>query len=156
MDNAIIKKILFEIEQIDQLINDSSSLFNLCNLKEPDFVERCGIALILQSFYNGIENIVLLIMKSKGDILHDVAKWHKSLLSKMFEKNNNEFQIFREELKIPLNDYLQFRHFVRHTYGFQLKWEKMKNLFFDMIIIWGKIKEDLNIFINNSKDPNNN
>jgi len=153
LDNAIIKKILFEIEQIDQLIDDSSSLFNLCNLREPDFIERCGIALILQSFYNGIENIVLLIMKNKGDILQDGTKWHKNLLSKTFENNENGSQIFREELKIPLYDYLQFRHFVRHTYGFQLKWGKMKNLFFDMIIIWEKIKEDILSFIENSGRP---
>ena len=156
MDNAIIKKILFEIEQIDQLINDSSPLINLCNIREPDFIERCGIALILQSFYNGIENIVLLIMKNKSDILHDGKKWHKNLLLKTFENNENESRIFKEELKIPLNDYLQFRHFVRHTYGFRLKWEKMKNLFFDMIIIWGKVKEDLNIVINNGKKTSEN
>jgi len=156
LDNAIIKKILFEIEQIDQLINDSSPLFNLCNIREPDFIERCGIALILHSFYNGIENIVLLIMKNKNDILHDGTKWHKNLLLKTFENNENESRIFKEELKIPLNDYLQFRHFVRHTYGFRLKWEKMKNLFFDMIIIWGKVKEDLNIVINNGKKTSEN
>jgi len=154
LDNAITKKILFEMEQIDQLINDSSPLLNLCNLREPDFVERCGIALILQSFYNGIENIVVLIMKNKGNVLFDGTKWHKNLLSKAFEGNENEYQIFREELEVPLNDYLQFRHFVRHTYGFQLKWGKMKNLFFYMNIIWEKIKEDLNKFINNGKSPN--
>ena len=53
-------------------------------------------------------------------------------------------------MKIPLNDYLQFRHFVRHTYGFQLKWEKMKEILFDMSIVWEKIKEDINIFIENN------
>jgi hypothetical protein len=55
LDSGIIQKITFEINQIDQLINESKPLFDLCKLKEPDFVERCGIALILQSFYNGIE-----------------------------------------------------------------------------------------------------
>ena len=148
MDNATTQKILFEIEQIDQLINDSSSLLDLCKIREPDFVERCGIALILHSFYNGIENIMLLIMKNESVILNSGTKWHKGLLEKTFGIMENGARIFREELKIPLNDYLQFRHFVRHTYGFQLKWEKMKNMLFDMKIVWKKIKEDLNIFIN--------
>jgi hypothetical protein len=58
--------------------------------------------------------------------------------------------IFREELREQLNDYLQFRHFVRHAYGFKLKWEKMKDILFDMKSLWGKIKEDINIFIENN------
>jgi hypothetical protein len=147
LDNAIIQKVLFEIEQIDQLIFDSTPLFELCKIREPDFVERCGIALILQSFYNGIENIMLLIIKNTDTVLPNGIKWHKDLFAKTFERTENRSEIFREELKTPLNDYLQFRHFVRHTYGFQLKWEKMKNILFDMNMIWEKTKEDINIFI---------
>jgi hypothetical protein len=129
LDSAVTQKILFEIEQIDQLIFDSSPLFDLCKTREPDFVERCGIALILHSFYNGIENIILLIIKSTDTFLPDGTKWHRDILVKTFEKTEKRAQIFREELREPLNDYLKFRHFVRHTYGFQLKWEKMKNIF---------------------------
>jgi hypothetical protein len=147
LDNAIVQKILFEIEQIDELINSSSPLFDLCKIKEPDFVERCGIALILHSFYNGLENIMLLIIRNKDENLPNGIKWHKDLFSKSFEKTESRTQILRYELKEPLNDYLQFRHFVRHSYGFQLKWEKMKDMLFGMDMIWVKIKEDLNIFI---------
>jgi hypothetical protein len=150
LDSAITQKILFEIEQIDQLINDSSPLFELCRIREPDFVERCGAALILHSFYNGIENIISLLIKNKDNALPNGTKWHKDLFNSAFEKSKNRSEIFRDEMKIPLNDYLQFRHFVRHTYGFQLKWEKMKDILFDMNIVWEKIKEDLNVFIENN------
>ena len=149
MDNAISQKILFEIEQIDQLILDSSPLFGLCKIREPDFIERCGIALILHSFYNGIENIMLLIVKNRDDGLFNGTKWHKTLLSKIFEKTDKEINILRDELKIPLNEYMQFRHFVRHTYGFQLKWEKMKNLLLDMNAVWELVKEDIKLYIKN-------
>ena len=150
MDNAITQKIIFEIEQIDELIKDSSPLFDLCQIKEPDFVEKCGIAMILQSFYNGIEKIMQLIMKDKDLNLPNGIKWHKELFSIAFENNENRTKIFREELKVPLNDYLQFRHFVRHSYGFQLKWEKMKDILFNMNVIWKNVKEDINIFIENN------
>ena len=149
MDNAISQKVLFEIEQIDQLIHDSSPLFDLCRIKEPDFIERCGIALILHSFYSGIENIMLLIIKNRNDGLLNGTKWHKDLLLKAFERSDKEINIFRDELKAPLNEYMQFRHFVRHTYGFQLRWEKMKYLLFDMNTIWEKVKEDIRIYIKN-------
>ena len=150
MDSAITQKILFEMGQIDELINESSPLFELCKIREPDFVERCGIAMILQSFYNGIEKIILLIIKDKDLSLPNGIKWHKELFSTAFEKNENRTQIFREELNAPLNDYLQFRHFARHSYGFQLKWEKMKDILFNMNVIWKNIKEDINIFIENN------
>ena len=77
-------------------------------------------------------------------------KWHKELFAKAFEGTENRTNIFREELKVPLNEYLQFRHFVRHSYGFQLKWEKMKNMLFDMNTMWENIKNDLNKFIENN------
>ena len=150
MDDVTTQKIQFEIEQIDELINESSPLFDLCKIKEPDFVERCGIAMILHSFYNGIENILLMIIKNKDTILPNGIKWHKELFAKAFETTENRSQIFREELKVSLNDYLQFRHFVRHSYGFQLKWEKMKDMLFGMNVIWENIKEDINMFIQNN------
>jgi len=150
LDNAIIQKIQFEIEQIDELINAASPLFNLSKNKEPDFVERCGIALILQSFYNGIEKIILLIIKNKDMELPNGIKWHKELFDNAFKGTKNRTSIFREELCEQLNDYLQFRHFVRHAYGFKLKWDKMKNILFDMGPLWKKIKEDINKFIINN------
>jgi hypothetical protein len=150
LDSGIIQKITFEISQIDQLINESMPLVDLCKLKEPDFVERCGIALILQSFYNGLENILLLIIKHKDLGLPNGTKWHKELLSTAFEKKENRTNILRDELKAPLNDYLQFRHFVRHSYGFQLKWEKMKNILLDVNEIWSNFKEDITLFIKNN------
>jgi hypothetical protein len=119
LDNAIIQKIQFEIEQIDELINSSNPLFDLCKIREPDFVERCGIALILQSFYNGIEKIILLIIKNKDMELPNGIRWHKELFDNAFKTTKNRTYIFREELYEKLNDYLQFRHFVRHTYGYK-------------------------------------
>jgi hypothetical protein len=150
LDSATTQKILFEIEQIDELITDSRPVIDLCKIREPDFVEKCGIALILHSFYNGIENILSLIIKNKDLVLPNGIKWHKELFVKAFEKTENRSQIFMEEARVGLNDYLQFRHFVRHSYGFQLKWEKMKNMFFDMDMIWKNIKMDINIFIENN------
>ena len=150
MDNIITQKILFEIDQIEEHINASSPLFDLCKIKDPDYVEKCGISMILHSFYNGIENILLLIIKNKDSDLPNGIKWHKELLSRAFEKTESRTEIFRSELNIPLNEYLRFRHFVRNTYGFQLKWEDMKTILFNLHIVWSSIKEDIKIFIENN------
>ena len=150
MDNNIIQKILFEIDQIDELINESQTLLEICKTKEPDFVEKCGIAMILQSFYNGIENIISLIIKNKDLTFPNENKWHKELLDKAFKETKNRTEIFNNELKVSLNEYLKFRHFARHSYGFQFKWEKMRNMLFNMNIIWEEVKRQVNIFIKNN------
>ena len=51
---------------------------------------------------------------------------------------------------MSLNEYLRFRHFVRHAYGFQLKWEDMKAILSEMTNVWGKIKEDIKLFLENN------
>jgi len=77
LDNAIILKINFEIEEIDELLNSARPVFDLCKIREPDYVERCAIALILHAFYNGIENIISLIIKNKELKLPNDTNWHK-------------------------------------------------------------------------------
>ena len=150
MDNSIIQKIAYEIEQIDENMNASQPLLDLCKIKEPDFVEKCGIAMILHSFYNGIENILLIIIKNTDSNLPNGLKWHKDLLHKAFEQTENRSKIFRDELKMSLNEYLRFRHFVRHAYGFQLKWEDMRVILSEMKSVWEKVKEDLKLFLENN------
>jgi len=47
----------------------------------------------------------------------------------------------------PLEEYLKFRHFIRHAYGFQLEWLAMEDLVKRIENIWNKVKEDLNEFM---------
>jgi hypothetical protein len=150
LDNSTTQKIHFEIKQIDKLINDSNPLLDLCKIREPDYVEKSGAALILHSFYNGIENIVSLIVKSKDSKLPNDNKWHKELLNRTFEKTDNRSEIFNEDLKEPLSNYLKFRHFVRHSYSFQLEWLEMKPLLFGMNILWNNAKENIKKFLENN------
>jgi hypothetical protein len=138
---------MFEVERIEEVINEASPLFSSCQTKDPDFIVKSASAMIMHSFYNGIENIMLLIVKKMDSNLPDGTQWHKKLLARALNKTENRTPIFREELKEPLDEYLRFRHIVRHLYGPQLKWEDMKNLFLDMNMIWKIVKEDLNIFI---------
>jgi hypothetical protein len=68
-------------------------------------------------------------------------------LDRAFITAENEKPIFRNELQEPLNEYLKFRHFIRHAYGFQLEWERMEDLAKELNDIWIKIKEDITTFI---------
>jgi hypothetical protein len=150
LDENIKQKILFEISQVDEVIDSTKPLRDLCKIKTPDIVEKSAVALLLQSFYNGIENILIIIVKYFDTKLPNSSKWHKELLEKAFEESEKHKQIFRDEIKIILNDYMSMRHFIRHTYGFRLDWEQMQELTNGIDNIWIMLKEDLKEFIENN------
>lgn len=62
MDKATVLKIEFEISQIDILLQETSPLLELSRRKTPDMVETAALGLFLHSFYNGIENILKMII----------------------------------------------------------------------------------------------
>jgi hypothetical protein len=150
LDNGLRAKIVFEISQIDKLLYDSKPLVDLCKIKIPDFIEMSAAALILHSFYNGIENILVLIFKYYDERLPIGNKWHMELLDKAFISEKNRKQIFNNEIQETLEEYLKFRHFIRHAYGFQLEWERMEELIKVMENFWMVVKENINNFIENN------
>ena len=149
MDEVIKKKIEFEISQLNEHLSKSSLLVKKCSVQEPDYVELCAIGSILQSFYNGIENILLVISKNIDGVAPNQGKWHSELLSSMCKSSRNRPAVFSESLYPILADYMNFRHFFRHSYGYSMKWEKLSHLFLNIDDNWNKIKKELETFLNN-------
>ena len=146
MDEILKKKINFEISQLDEHISKSSLLVKKCALKEPDYIELCAIGSIIQSYYNGIENILLLISKSIDGTVPNQGKWHSELLSSLCLSNEKRPAVFSENLKTILFDYMNFRHFF-HSYGYSIQWDKAKHLFLGIEDNWNSVKSELNVFI---------
>ena len=88
MDNAVKTKIDYEVSQIDELIDKSDVLISLCKNKEPDFIEITAVGGILHAFYNGVENIFILIAKSLQFDFTSSSQWHRNLIDFMFAQNN--------------------------------------------------------------------
>ena len=64
--------------------------------------------------------------------------------------NVDRNQIFNKKLQEPLEEYLKFRHFIGHTYGFQLEWIRMEYLITHIKTIWQTIKESIDSFLENN------
>ena len=143
MDKAIVEKILFEIEQIDFLLREAQPIIVTCKNNVPNFWEKCGISQILHSFYNGIEKILLLLIKNNEFMYVNADRWHSELFAKAFEMRINGTQIFRSELKELLSELLKFRHVVRNSYGFDLEWDKMINMVYNLENTWEMAKTDI-------------
>jgi len=140
----------YEISRIEKLLNDAKPLLDLCKLKEPDFVEITATAQILHSFYNGVESVVILFLKSMNEKIPNDSRWHKTLFEIMFGNNSKEIVIIRNDIKKPLEKYMYFRHFIRHSYSSELDWSEMEILVKNLEETWKTIKADFELFIKNN------
>jgi hypothetical protein len=151
MNHETMIKVEFEIAQIDNLLKETSPLLKLSHNKTPDMVETAALGLFLHSFYNGIENIIKCIIREKYGKLPSGNKWHKELLDLSFIKNNDQKALFSDTLKVVLDDYLSFRHFIRNTYSFKITWERMEHLILDIDKNWNDIKTEINNYVEQYK-----
>jgi len=85
----IKNKIKFEISEIDREFISYKLLFDLIKLRTPDLVEMTALASVLHSFYNGVENIFILISKKVDKNIPSGLKWHNELLKQMTVKTEN-------------------------------------------------------------------
>jgi hypothetical protein len=97
-----------------------------------------------------VESIIVLFFKYKNEKLPNDLKWHKTLLDMAFGTNSQNIKIFRNDIKEKLNDYLSFRHFIRHTYSSELDWNEMKSLINEIDDIWQIVKNDFREFMKNN------
>jgi hypothetical protein len=147
LDNELNEELLLDISHVDRLIGESKPLFDSCELKTPDYTEMAACAMTLQSFYYGIEKILIFIFQNYDEPLPNGGKWHKELLSNAFAPDKNRKPVFSNISQIELREYLKFRHFIRNAYIFQLEWDKMKNLTTNLHAIWETTKGDLLTFM---------
>ncbi|KAA3595907.1 MAG: hypothetical protein DWQ06_16130 [Calditrichaeota bacterium] len=110
------KKIDAELENIEEVI---AQIPHFKKLPYLETLELAGTATFLHNFYNGIENILSQVLKSKNIKIAPNASWHKDLLVASHQQD-----IISEQLKNELIGYLAFRHFFVHAYAFDLYPEK--------------------------------
>ena len=147
MHENAIKKIKFEIKQINTLVDSYQDLFSKVEESSPDLVEIAALASILHSFYNGIENIFQIIVK-KIDLENvDDAQWHKEILRKMTEPNKNRGEVISMHTMLLLSRYLSFRHFYRHSYSFYLNWIELHPLVSSLNGVWKSASNEIKAFL---------
>ncbi len=134
------EKIEAEYENIDNLISELPEKERLPFL---DFLQLAGVATILHNFYNGIENILKLILKENYTPLPEGSSWHKNLLNLAVKK-----RIITELTKYQVGEYLAFRHFFSHAYALDLYAEKVEPLVENLKKVYMDFKNDISDFLN--------
>lgn len=146
---AVVERLRHEFSRFEKALSTSKPVIELCKAQIPDIAEKIAISQILHSFYCGIERITVLLLKSIGENIPNDGKWHKTLFEFMFGANPKGVAIIRQDLKSQLEPYMAFRHVVRQVYGFELRWNDMKELVNNLEKTWEAVKSDFEAFIEN-------
>ena len=132
-------KIEAEYENINRLILELPPKERLPFL---EFLELAGVATILHNFYNGIENILKLILIEKNIPLPNGSSWHKDLLELAEEKG-----IISKSTRERVGEYLSFRHFFSHAYALDLYAERLEPLVKNIKQVYSYFKNDISDFL---------
>ncbi|NVM30161.1 MAG: hypothetical protein HWN65_15060 [Candidatus Helarchaeota archaeon] len=148
----VIEDIKFEIRKIEKLLEPYLALLKKVQDQEPDFIELNALAMLLHSFYNGLENIFKQIARKIDGKIPYGEKWHIELLDQMIKRTKNRnYKVLNENTCKYLRKYLGFRHFSRHAYSFDLNWELMKDLVLRIETIKTNVLNEIRTFIENFK-----
>ena len=123
------------------------------NLKEAmarakkSAIELAAIGTFLHNIYNGIDNILKQIVRLKSVEMPKSDSWHKELLNLSVSKG-----IISEELSDQLYEYLTFRHFFIHSYGFMLEEKHLQGLATNIHDIWMRFMSEISSTIGEIQD----
>lgn len=108
-------------------------------LSQLSKLELAGVAVLLNNFYNGVENILKQVFKKLSLKLPEGPAWHQDLINSSINEN-----IISEVLAEEISEYMGFRHFVAHGYAFNLNTERIQELTDSVLNTFKKFKEEIN------------
>ena len=136
-----------ELELIERLMQDYRELLAVPGEEEPALIERTALGSVLQSFYNGVENIFQTVAKRVDQDMPTGADWHRQLWAQMARTTAVRPALIARETADQLEPYLGFRHVARHAYSFALDWIRMRELVQDLAQVWTQFHSDVQTFL---------
>lgn len=127
MSPELRKMVDFELSELRKLLHEVRPLLAKVSMQPPDRIEIIALGGILQSFYNGIENILKQICLERFGSLPSSSDWHAQLLN-LASTEHSAAGFLPMDLRTRLREYQTFRHFFRHAYSYRIDWAKMKPL----------------------------
>ena len=117
------------------------------NLEDSDLYWD-AIALNLHDFYTGLERVLSHIAAQVDGHLPEGGEWHRELLRQMaIPLPRIRPAVFSEATIQRLDEYLRFRHVVRHVYAFEFDPQRIRPLAEALAGDFAQVKGELLIFI---------
>ena len=116
--------------------------------EEPSRKDKAAFGAFVHSFYNGMENVLKRLAQEVDHSVPSGEGWHRALLRRMtIEVSGVRPAVLRPETAAALEPYLGFRHFFRHSYTFEIDWEKLRPLVGRVEGVFKEFKEDVGAFL---------
>ena len=141
--------VLDEMEAIEQVLKDLSSLKNNLSSNKIDNTQKAAMGTFLMNFYVGVENIVKRISKEYYQTMPKGDSWHKELLDLSHNPPQGKSPVFDKNIVDRLNPYRGFRHLFVSGYGFKLRIDLMASLLSNIEPLWIDVKKAIGKFWNN-------
>ena len=112
--HPVVERILAELVEMKQIVTRIKE--GMQKLKQTnDSLYLDSVALNLQGFYNGIENIFESIAQEVDQYLPQGGMWHVELLTQMSQEVSSvRPAVISEGTLKDLDEYRSFRHIVKH------------------------------------------
>ena len=105
-------------------------------------------ALNLHDFYTGLERLLRHIAAEVDGHVPAGAEWHQELLRQMATQLPRiRPAVFSKETIKRLDEYLRFRHVVRHVYAFEFDPQRIRPLAEALAGDFARVKSELAVFI---------
>ena len=155
-DDTLGRLIGRQLEDIDVLLDRSSSLLKTPVDSEPSFERLAALTTVLDSFYNSLERIFEDIIKEYDSTQPEGGRWHTELLNQVAGQTETRPALISEESRQRLRNYLAFRHRSRHSSVSSLVWDPMAELVEEMPQTWYTVRAEILKFLQvqqSSTDP---
>jgi len=133
--DSMPRQILAEIANVEEAIRNLEAAMIR---RERTVVELAAIGVFLHNIYNGIENILKQTLKMKGIQIPRTENWHKELINLSVSN-----KVITESLSDELYEYLTFRHFFVHAYGFMLEESPLEILADNITGLWVRFLSEI-------------
>jgi predicted nucleotidyltransferase len=141
---ALIENELAALRQMVQTVQEGMGPLDVA----PSQFAMNALASYLHQFYTGCERVLERIAVVVDGGLPGGAYAHANLLAQMVqERPGIRPAVLQEALWLRLQDYLAFRHFFRHAYGYTLEWAKLQPLVIGMSATLRDLQEQLRAFL---------
>lgn len=93
----------------------------------PSEAQLINIGYYLHNLYNAFENIFLNIVNVFENQIKEKSRWHYSLQKRMaLNIEDIRPKVISKETSNYLDELRRFRHIFRHSYDYEIDWERLK------------------------------
>ncbi len=128
MWDDVQEEVELELSLLRRLFEEHAALLAGVTDQEPGSTQVLALGAILQSFYNGCEEIFKRIAQEIDQEMPSGETWHRDLLASMSRGTAVRPAVISDPLLSALAGYLRFRHAFHHIYTYNLKWANMAPL----------------------------